>query len=200
MRWIAIGVLLGARFCFAQEQGNFKPATSNVLDAQHPMVDSNSRIQIRFKAHDASRVRVNFWSGPKADMEKPPAQAQRSCIVRSIASARRSLMGIALVLRGPVALGLGILLVGGRALWGADTWTAAPLETVPLSSLAPDSCRFCLPISAQCDFERCSVGIRNRQSVRQLQMQCIGALRPPDLCIRAKHGDILDLARIERTG
>ena len=35
-------------------------------------VDSNSRVQIRFKAPDASKVRVNFWSGPKADMEKQP--------------------------------------------------------------------------------------------------------------------------------
>jgi enterochelin esterase-like enzyme len=70
MRWIAIGVLLGASFCFAQESGDFKPATSNVLDAQYPKVDGGSRVLIRFKAPDASKVRVNFWSGPKADMEK----------------------------------------------------------------------------------------------------------------------------------
>ncbi|MBV9158259.1 MAG: esterase [Acidobacteriaceae bacterium] len=55
---------------FAQDSGDFKPATFNVLDAQYPRVDSNSRVQIRFKALDATKVRMNFWSGPKADMEK----------------------------------------------------------------------------------------------------------------------------------
>lgn len=68
MRLIAIAVLLAASLCLAQD---FKPATSNVLDAKYPQVDSStSRVLIRFKAPDASKVRVNFWSGPKADMEK----------------------------------------------------------------------------------------------------------------------------------
>jgi enterochelin esterase-like enzyme len=70
MRSIAMLMLFAASFCVAQESGDFKPATSNVLDAQFPKVDSRSRVQIRFKAPDASKVRVNFWSGPKADMEK----------------------------------------------------------------------------------------------------------------------------------
>jgi len=70
MRSTAMALLLSASFCLAQESGDFKPATSNVLDAQYPKVDSSSRVQIRFKAPDASKVRVNFWSGPKADMEK----------------------------------------------------------------------------------------------------------------------------------
>jgi hypothetical protein len=63
-------VMLASRLCLAQTAGDFKPATSNVLDAQYPRVNSNSRVEIRFKAPDASKVRVNFWSGPKADMEK----------------------------------------------------------------------------------------------------------------------------------
>src|SRR5580700_2759106 len=63
-------MLLAASFCFAQEPADFKPATSNVLDAQYPKVDSNSRVQIRFKAPDATKVKLNFWSGPKVDMEK----------------------------------------------------------------------------------------------------------------------------------
>src|SRR5947209_11710191 len=63
-------MLLAASFCFAQESSDFKPATSNVLDAQYPRVDGNSRVQIRFKAPDATKVRANFWSGPKADLEK----------------------------------------------------------------------------------------------------------------------------------
>ncbi|MFZ1012796.1 MAG: esterase, partial [Terracidiphilus sp.] len=72
MRSIAMAMLLVTSFCFAQESGDFKPATSNVLDAQYPKVDSKSRVQIRFKAPDASKVRINFWSDPKADMEKQP--------------------------------------------------------------------------------------------------------------------------------
>ena len=40
MRLIGIVMLFAAAFCFAQEQGDFKPATSNVLDAQYPKVDS----------------------------------------------------------------------------------------------------------------------------------------------------------------
>src|SRR5579884_4269669 len=69
---IAILTLVGTRLCLAQASGDFKPATSNVLEAQYPRVDSNSRVEIRLKAPDASKVRVNFWSGPKADMEKQP--------------------------------------------------------------------------------------------------------------------------------
>ena len=72
MRLVGIAMLLAASFCLAQDSGDFKPATSNVLDAQYPRVDSNSRVQIRFKAPDATKVRVNFWSGPKAEMEKQP--------------------------------------------------------------------------------------------------------------------------------
>jgi len=70
MRLIGILTLMFASFCLAQSQNDFKPASSNVLDAQYPKVDSKSRVDIRFKAPDASKVRVNFWSGPKAEMEK----------------------------------------------------------------------------------------------------------------------------------
>jgi len=70
MRTITIVTLMATGFCLAQEPGDFKPATSNVLDAQYPRVDGKSRVEIRFKAPDASKVRINFWSGPKADMDK----------------------------------------------------------------------------------------------------------------------------------
>jgi hypothetical protein len=70
MRLIGALMLFAMSLCFAQDSGDFKPATSNVLNAQYPRVDSNSRVQIRLKAPDASKVRANFWSGPKADMEK----------------------------------------------------------------------------------------------------------------------------------
>lgn len=70
MRSIWLLTLLAGSFGYAQNPGDMKPATSDVLDAQFPKVDGSSRVQIRFKAPDASKVRVNFWSGPKADMEK----------------------------------------------------------------------------------------------------------------------------------
>lgn len=72
MKSAVLALLLAATCCFAQEQDTFKPASSNVLDAQYPKVDSNSRVQIRFRAAEASKVRINFWSGPKAEMEKQP--------------------------------------------------------------------------------------------------------------------------------
>lgn len=72
MRLIATTILMTASFCLAQDLGDYKPATSNVLGAQYPRVDNQSRVEIRFKAPDATKVRVNFWSGPKADMEKQP--------------------------------------------------------------------------------------------------------------------------------
>lgn len=69
MKLAVLALLLGATLCPAQ-QGDFKPASSNVLDARYPQVDSQSRVLVRFKAPDANKVKVNFWSGPKADMEK----------------------------------------------------------------------------------------------------------------------------------
>src|SRR5216117_3273792 len=56
--------------CYAQEPGDFHPAETNVWGAEYPRVDSTGRVQIRVKAPDATKVRLNFWSGPKVDMEK----------------------------------------------------------------------------------------------------------------------------------
>ena len=36
----------------------------------YPRVDSTGRVQLRVKAPDATKVRVNFWSGPKVEMVK----------------------------------------------------------------------------------------------------------------------------------
>ena len=69
MKLVGIAGMMVASLCFAQE-GNFQPASTNVLDAQYPRVDSQSRVQVRIKAPDATKVKVNFWSGPKMDMEK----------------------------------------------------------------------------------------------------------------------------------
>jgi len=70
MKRYAIALLLLSSYCCAQTADGFHPASSNVLDAQYPRVDGNSRVEIRFKAPYASKVKLNFWSGPKVDMEK----------------------------------------------------------------------------------------------------------------------------------
>ena len=70
MRRFAIPVFLSLSFCWAQESGNFQPSTTNVWAAEYPRIDSTGRVQIRVKAPDATKVRLNFWSGPKVDMEK----------------------------------------------------------------------------------------------------------------------------------
>ncbi len=58
--------------CWAQESGDFKPSSTNVWGAEYPRVDSTGRVQIRVKAPDAAKVKLNFWSGPKIDLEKQP--------------------------------------------------------------------------------------------------------------------------------
>ena len=55
---------------WGQESADFRPAETNVWGAEYPRVDNAGRVQIRVKAPDATKVKVNFWSGPKVDMEK----------------------------------------------------------------------------------------------------------------------------------
>jgi enterochelin esterase-like enzyme len=70
MKHVGIAILLFAGFCCAQESSDFHPAETNVWGAEYPRVDSTGRVQLRVKAPDAAKVRLNFWSGPKLDMEK----------------------------------------------------------------------------------------------------------------------------------
>ena len=76
MRHVKLPSLLCAALCAvgsaggAEEPARFEPATTNVRGAAYPRVDSASRVELRVKAPDAAKVRVNFWSGPKADMVK----------------------------------------------------------------------------------------------------------------------------------
>ena len=65
-------MVLLAAVCSAQESSEFRPASTNVWGAQYPRVDGQGRVEIRIKAPDATKVRVNFWSGPKLDMVKQP--------------------------------------------------------------------------------------------------------------------------------
>jgi len=70
MRQFAILIFLLSSFCWAQGSGDFQPSSTNVWGAEYPRVDSNGRVQIRVKAPDATKVKLNFWSGPKVDTEK----------------------------------------------------------------------------------------------------------------------------------
>jgi enterochelin esterase-like enzyme len=70
MKLIAILLLLLGSISWAQESADFMPSDTNVWGADYPKVDSTGRVQVRIKAPDATKVRLNFWSGPKVDMEK----------------------------------------------------------------------------------------------------------------------------------
>lgn len=77
MKAVATTLLLFASLFCAQEScsqdvADFHPATTNVWGAEYPRVDAAGRVQIRVKAPDAAKVKLNFWSGPKLDMEKQP--------------------------------------------------------------------------------------------------------------------------------
>ena len=72
MRQIGWSLLLLASVSSAQEPGDFRPAETNVWGAEHPRVDGTGRVEIRIKAPEAAKVRVNFWSGPKVEMMKQP--------------------------------------------------------------------------------------------------------------------------------
>jgi enterochelin esterase family protein len=70
MKTIALALLLIAGACAAQDSSQFHPAETNVWGAEYPRVDAAGRVQIRIKAPEANKVKLNFWSGPKIDMEK----------------------------------------------------------------------------------------------------------------------------------
>jgi len=64
--------IFAAGAAFAQAPDGFHPAETNVWGAEYPRVDDGGRVQLRVKAPDAVKVKLNFWSGPKLDMEKQP--------------------------------------------------------------------------------------------------------------------------------
>jgi enterochelin esterase-like enzyme len=70
MKQVALSIFLFVSICFAQTVGDFQSATTNVWGAEYPRVDSAGRVEIRVKAPDATKVRLNCWSGPKLDMVK----------------------------------------------------------------------------------------------------------------------------------
>src|SRR5215204_5974068 len=70
MKFLACALMLIASTGFAQDTGQFQPAETNVWGAEYPRIDSAGRALIRIKAPDAIKVKLNFWSGPKVDMQK----------------------------------------------------------------------------------------------------------------------------------
>ena len=70
MKQVGMAIILVASFCCAQEAGDFQPSSTNVWAAEYPRVDSAGRVQIRVKAPDATKVRLNFWSGPRSTWKK----------------------------------------------------------------------------------------------------------------------------------
>jgi enterochelin esterase family protein len=70
MKQTGWALIVLANVCSAQESAEFQPASTNVWAAEYPRVDAAGRVQIRIKAPDAAKVRLNFWSGPKVDMLK----------------------------------------------------------------------------------------------------------------------------------
>jgi enterochelin esterase family protein len=72
LRFLTLSLLLTTPVWAADEPSHFTPATTNVWGAEYPRVDPAGSVQIRFKAPDAHQVKLNFWSGPKVDMQKQP--------------------------------------------------------------------------------------------------------------------------------
>jgi hypothetical protein len=60
MKRVGILMLLVAGLCWGQGSGDYKPASTNVLDAKYPRVGSFGTAEFRVKAPDAAKVRLNF--------------------------------------------------------------------------------------------------------------------------------------------
>ncbi len=69
---ILLMMLLLVSLCVAQESNSFVPSSTNVWGADYPRIDSAGRVEVRIKAPEATKVKLNFWSGPKVDMVKQP--------------------------------------------------------------------------------------------------------------------------------
>jgi len=70
LKRILLACALLTTLCHAEESGDFKAASTNVMNAQYPRVDSQGRVEVQIKAPTANSVKLNFWSGPKVDMQK----------------------------------------------------------------------------------------------------------------------------------
>lgn len=69
-RFAILVFFLLSSFAYAQASDDFQPSSTNVWGAEYPRLDRSGRVQVRVKAPNATKVKLNFWSGPKVDMEK----------------------------------------------------------------------------------------------------------------------------------
>jgi len=70
MKQVMMAILLVASLCYRSGLGRLPARDDQRLGASIPRVDGAGRVEIRIKAPDATKVRLNFWSGPKEDMVK----------------------------------------------------------------------------------------------------------------------------------
>jgi enterochelin esterase-like enzyme len=68
---VGVALLMVSSFSWAQGADDFKPASTNVMGAAYPRVDSSLRAQFRIKAPDATSVKLRI-GGPAIDLEKQP--------------------------------------------------------------------------------------------------------------------------------
>jgi hypothetical protein len=62
MKQFGVALVFLASVCAAQEPAGLQPATTNVWGAEYPRVDGAGRVEIRIKAPEATKVRLNFWA------------------------------------------------------------------------------------------------------------------------------------------
>ena len=75
MRKFAMSLFLLAllsSISFGQAASDFHSGETNVWGAEYPRIDSAGKGANPGEAPDATKVKLNFWSGPKVDMEKQP--------------------------------------------------------------------------------------------------------------------------------
>ncbi len=72
MKFVGLVVLFAASLGWAQGADDFKPASTNVMGAAYPRVDSASRAQFRIKAPDAVSVNLRIGGGQSIDLVKQP--------------------------------------------------------------------------------------------------------------------------------
>jgi hypothetical protein len=79
MKLAGLAFLLVASVSSAQQTGDFRPAETNVWGAEYPRVDSAGRVEVRIKAPEATKVRLNFWSGPTDPGPSPLRRSLPAC-------------------------------------------------------------------------------------------------------------------------
>ena len=59
LKRILLACALLTTLCHAEESGDFKSASTNVMNAEYPRIDSQGRVEVRIKAPEANSVKLN---------------------------------------------------------------------------------------------------------------------------------------------